>query len=144
MFNTHETFLQAQQLLARPNPAPAGEWYYLPVNPAADPAGKMECYKLPLYFFAPPGTPLPGVFIPPVTLAQLAFSHLETAQLGTPTLNPTGTATPTCRRPFRFRSTTRPPERSASTLLATGRTWRSPPTSKAARSARPCGRRPGA
>ena len=91
MFNTHETFLQAQQLL-QANPMPAGEWYYLPVNPAADPAGKMECYKLPLYFFATPGTPLPGVFIPPVTLAQLAFSHLETAQLGTPTFDPTGTA----------------------------------------------------
>jgi hypothetical protein len=91
LFSQHETYLQAQQLLAT-NPAPAGEWYYLPVNPNADQAGRLRCYQLPLFFFATPGTPLPGVYIPPRTLAQLAFSRLETAGLGTPAFNPAGTS----------------------------------------------------
>jgi hypothetical protein len=90
-YSQHETYLQAQQLLST-NPAPAGEWYFLPVNPAADAAGKMECYKLPLFYFATPGAPLPGVYIPPRTLGQLAFSRLETAQLAGVTLNPSGTS----------------------------------------------------
>jgi hypothetical protein len=105
MFSQHETFLQAQQLLAT-NPAPAGEWYYLPVNPGADQAGQLECYKLPLFFFAPPGTPLPGVYIPPVTLGQLAFSRLETAQLDGMTLNPS--ASSDANLPTSVRVTLRP------------------------------------
>jgi hypothetical protein len=91
LFSQHETFLQAQQLLAT-NPAPAGEWYYLPVNPAADQAGRLACFKLPLFFFATPGAPLPGVYIPPRTLSQLAFSRLETAPLAGATLSPSGTS----------------------------------------------------
>jgi hypothetical protein len=91
MFDQDKTYAQAQQLLAT-NPTPAGEWYYLPVNLNADPAGQMECYKLPLYFFDPPGTPLPGVYIPPVTLGQLAYAHLDVPQFGNPILNPTGTS----------------------------------------------------
>jgi hypothetical protein len=89
LFNTHETFLQAQQLL-QANPTPPGEWYYLPVNPAADAAAKAQCYKLPLYFFDTPGTPLPAVYIPPQTLGQLAYAHLDIPGLGTPVLNPVG------------------------------------------------------
>jgi hypothetical protein len=88
MFNTHEAFLQAQKLLAT-NPTPPGEWYYLPVNPNASAAGKAECWKLPLYYFATPQTPLPGLPIPPETLRDLAFARLQTVPLNKdPILNP--------------------------------------------------------
>ncbi len=90
-YDQHATYLQAQQLLAT-NPAPAGEWYFLPVNPNAAAAAQLECYKLPLFFFAPPGTPLPGVYIPPETLGQLAYAHLDIPQFGSPILNPVGTS----------------------------------------------------
>ncbi len=90
-FDQHATYLQAQQMV-NSNPITPGEWYFLPVNPAADAAGKMECYRLPLFFFAPPATPLPGVYIPPRTLAQLAFSRLETARLTGVDLSPAGTS----------------------------------------------------
>jgi hypothetical protein len=73
-FDQDKTYAQAQQLLAT-NPMPAG-----------------ECYKLPLYFFDPPGTPLPGVYIPPETLGQLAYAHLDIPQFGSPILNPAGTS----------------------------------------------------
>lgn len=87
MFGQDKTYAQAQQLLAT-NPPPPGEWYYLPVNPNASAAGQQECFKLPLFFWAPPATPLPGVYIPPQTLGQLAYSRLSTAQLTAITPNP--------------------------------------------------------
>jgi hypothetical protein len=90
-YGVYESLQQAKQLV-NSNPMTPGEWYMLPVNHNATPAAQAECLKLPLYYFATPGTPLPGVPIPPRTLAQLAFSHLETAQLAGVTLNPSGTS----------------------------------------------------
>lgn len=88
-YDVGASFTQAQNLL-KTSPIPPGEWYVLPINPAAGAAGAAECDKLPLYFFATPGTPLPGIYVPPQTLAQLAFARLDTAGLGTVTLNPRG------------------------------------------------------
>jgi hypothetical protein len=91
LFDTGASFKQAKQLV-KSNPITPGEWYELPVNPAAGQAGAAECLKLPLFFFAPPATPLPGVNIPPRTLAQLAFGVLDTARLGKIQVNPKGTS----------------------------------------------------
>ncbi len=90
-YGVYESLQQAKQLV-NSDPITPGEWYELPWNPASGDAGLEACKKLPLYYFDPPGTPLPGVPIPPRTLAQLAFSHLETARLAGVSLNPSGTS----------------------------------------------------
>jgi enoyl reductase len=72
-FGVDKSVAQAKDLLKNPVD---GEWYELPVNPAASEAGKQECLKLPLYFFAQPGAPLPTPPIPPRTLAALAYNHM--------------------------------------------------------------------
>jgi len=41
-FDGHHAFAEAQQLV-NANPMPAGEWYYLPVNPADNPAQVQDC-----------------------------------------------------------------------------------------------------
>jgi len=42
LFDGHHAFAEAQQLV-NANPMPAGEWYYLPVNPADNPAQVQDC-----------------------------------------------------------------------------------------------------
>jgi hypothetical protein len=79
---------QAKNLMKQ-TPPPAGEWYTLPVNPAASAAGQAECWKLPLYAWAPPGQVPTGIKLPPQTLAQLAFARLQVPAAGTMMLNPT-------------------------------------------------------
>ncbi len=64
---------QARRLLKHPVP---GDWYLLPVNPAAPAAGQQACRQLPLFFFAQPGQPLPAVPVPPRTLAEYAYNHM--------------------------------------------------------------------
>jgi hypothetical protein len=86
-FDGHHAFMEAQQLVNQ-NPMPDGTWYYLPVNPNADAAGQQECFKLPLFYWDVPGTPLPGVNVPPVTLAQLATAKLLVPGAGTMILSP--------------------------------------------------------
>jgi hypothetical protein len=60
----------------------------LPVNPAASDAGKAECYKLPLYKWVAPGQPLPGIHLPPETLAQLALAKMRLPTAGAMTVDP--------------------------------------------------------
>jgi hypothetical protein len=74
-FNIGASFTLAQQLIKQ-NPMPAGEWWWLPINPAADAAGIAACLKLPAFDWAVPGAPLPGVALPPLTLAQLAIAKM--------------------------------------------------------------------
>lgn len=88
-FQIAQSVTQANQLLAT-NPKPAGTWYELPVNPAAGAAGAAECLKLPLYAWVPPGTALPGINIPPETLAQLALVKIRVPGKGKMTLSPKG------------------------------------------------------
>lgn len=87
LYDGQAAFQQAQKLV-NSDPITPGEWYWLPINPNASAAGQQECLNLPLYYFAPPGAPLPGLNIPPETLAQLAFAQLNTATLGDPVLDP--------------------------------------------------------
>jgi hypothetical protein len=89
IFDINKSVQQANDLLANPVP---GEWYKLPVNPNAGPAGEAECLKLPLYAFVPPGAIPPGVNIPPQTLAQLAFAVLQVPGIRRVAVNPIGTS----------------------------------------------------
>lgn len=88
-FQTGATFKQAQTLVKQ-TPKPAGEWYELPVNPQASAAAQQECLKLPLFFWAVQTAQLPGLNVPPRTLAQLAFAGVQTPKAGAPQLNPAG------------------------------------------------------
>lgn len=77
LFDQNKTLKQAKDL--QQNPAP-GEWYYLPINPAAGAAGAQACLQLPLYAWVPPGQVPP---MPPVknrTLAQFAYNHMRVPQ----------------------------------------------------------------
>jgi hypothetical protein len=87
IFDIDKSVQQANDLLANPVP---GEWYKLPVNPNAGPAGQAECLKLPLYAFVPPGGTPPGIDVPPQTLAQLAFAVLQTPGITNVEFNPAG------------------------------------------------------
>ena len=80
LYQVNQSVQQAVDLLKQ-KPPPAGEWYMLPVNPAAGAAGAAACAKLPLFAWVPPGATLPGITVPPQTLAQLAAAtvHLPTA-----------------------------------------------------------------
>jgi hypothetical protein len=73
-FGTHDSFVQAKELLKDPQP---GTWYELPVNPAASPADQQKCLQLPLFYFLPPGGDLPGPPIPAETIAGYAYNHMR-------------------------------------------------------------------
>jgi hypothetical protein len=87
LFDTAQTFQQAKQLLAT-TPMPAGEWYVLPVRQGDTPAEEAACLAQPLYFWDVPGAALPGIPVPPVTLAQLATSKLLVPGAGRMLLSP--------------------------------------------------------
>jgi len=87
LFDGHHAFAEAQQLV-NANPMPAGEWYYLPVNPADNPAQVQDCLNQPLYFWDVPGQPLPGVQVPPRTLAQMAIAKMLLPGAGQMRLSP--------------------------------------------------------
>jgi hypothetical protein len=74
--------------LVSTNPPTPGEWYELPVNPADTPAQQQECLTEALYFWAAPGQALPGINIPPQTLAQLAVAKMALPTVGAMILNP--------------------------------------------------------
>ena len=65
---------QAKALLKNPTP---GNWYELPVNPAASPAGQAACMRLPLYYWAVTPAQLPVPPVPPKTLAAFAYNHMR-------------------------------------------------------------------
>ena len=67
---------------------PAGTWYELPVNPNDTQAQVQECLNEPLFYWDVPGAPLPGIRIPPRTLAQLALAKMNVPQAGTMILSP--------------------------------------------------------
>jgi hypothetical protein len=86
-FDGHHAYTEAQQLVNE-NPMPAGEWYYLPVNPADNATQAQDCLNQPLYFWDVPGQPLPGVQVPPQTLAQLAIAKMALPAAGSMILSP--------------------------------------------------------
>src|SRR5260370_40647230 len=69
LFDGHHAFLEAQPL-DNANPTPAGARHHLPVNPTDNPAHMQNCLNHPLYFWAVPRQPLPGVPLPPQPLSQ--------------------------------------------------------------------------
>jgi hypothetical protein len=87
LFDGQHAFQQAQQLV-NANPMPAGEWYYLPVNPNDNTAQAQACLNQPLYFWDVPGQPLPGLQLPPQTLAQLALAKMNIPGAGQMKLSP--------------------------------------------------------
>jgi hypothetical protein len=85
---------QAQQLVGT-NPMTAGEWYQISGNPYASATAQQRCTNLPPYIWVAGNNNtlrVKGLNIPPETLAALAYSQLNTAQLATVTLNPKGTS----------------------------------------------------
>jgi hypothetical protein len=82
---------QAEQLV-NSNPMTPGEWHQITGNPYASSAAQQKCNNLPPYIWVPGGQSLvvKGLNIPARTLAELAYSQLTTAQVGTVTLNPKG------------------------------------------------------
>jgi hypothetical protein len=86
-YQVNQSVAQADALLKQ-KPPPAGEWYMLPVNPAAGPAGWAQCIQLPLFVWVPPGQSPPGMNIPPQTLAQLAIARVRIPGAGTILTNP--------------------------------------------------------
>ena len=87
LFDGEQAFQQAKQLV-NANPIPAGEWYWLPVNQNDTQAQAQECLQQPLYFWDPPGTALPGIQVPPQTLAQLALAKMNIPGAGRMILSP--------------------------------------------------------
>ena len=81
----YESVQQAKQQVKAGGPP--GTWYLLPINPAASPAGKAECLKIPLYAWEPPGGAPPMPPIPPKVLAAFAYNHMTIPQ-PTLTTNP--------------------------------------------------------
>jgi hypothetical protein len=86
-FQVNQSVQQADDLLKQ-NPPPAGEWYMLPVNPAAGAAGMAACAKLPLFAWVPQGATPPGITVPPQTLAQLAIARVLLPAAGGLMFNP--------------------------------------------------------
>ena len=81
---------QANQL-AGSNPITPGEWYQISGNPYASATAQQKCNNLPPYIWVAGNNDtlrVNGLNIPPETLAALAYSQLNTAQLATVTLNP--------------------------------------------------------
>ena len=87
LFDGEHAFTEAKQLV-NAAPMPAGTWYYLPVNQNDTPAQRAACLAQPLYFWDPPGTALPGIQLPPQTLAQLALAKMNVPQAGKMILSP--------------------------------------------------------
>jgi hypothetical protein len=75
LFGIYESVQQAKQLLK--DGGPAGTWYNLPINPAAGPAGRDACLKLPAFYFVVPGQAPPLPQIPPRILAEYAYNHMK-------------------------------------------------------------------
>ena len=86
-YDGHHAFTEAQQLVNQ-NPLPAGTWYYLPVNPTDNTAQAQACLAQPLFFWDVPGEALPGIQLPPVTLAQLAVAKMQVPGAGRMFLSP--------------------------------------------------------
>ena len=86
-FDGYHAYTEAQQLVNQ-NPMPGGEWYYLPVNPNDTAAQAAACLAQPLFYWDVPGQPLPGIQLPPVTLAQLAVAKMNIPGVGTMYLSP--------------------------------------------------------
>jgi hypothetical protein len=85
---------QAQQLVGT-NPIAPGEWYQISGNPYATATAQQKCANLPPYIWVAGNNGtlrVKGLNIPAATLAALAYSQLNTAQLATVTLNPKGTS----------------------------------------------------
>ena len=83
---------QANQLVGS-NPITPGEWYQISGNPYATATAQQQCTNLPPYIWVAGNNGtlrVKGLNIPAATLAALAYSQLNTAQLATVTLNPTG------------------------------------------------------
>jgi hypothetical protein len=83
---------QANQLVGS-NPVTPGEWYQISGNPYATATAQQRCTNLPPYIWVAGNNGtlrVKGLNIPAATLAALAYSQLNTAQLATVTLNPTG------------------------------------------------------
>jgi hypothetical protein len=72
-FNLPASVALAKALLKNPQP---GEWFNLPINPAAGAQGEQECLKLPAFVFVPPGGRLPAPPIPAETIAAFAYNHM--------------------------------------------------------------------
>ena len=87
LFDGQHAFQEAKQLVTQ-NPMPPGTWYELPVNPNDTQAQIQECLNGPLFFWDVPGAPLPGIQIPPQTLAQLALAKMNVPQAGKMILSP--------------------------------------------------------
>jgi hypothetical protein len=87
LFDGEHAFQEAKQLVNQ-NPTPPGTWYELPVNPNDTQAQVQECLNEPLFFWDVPGAPLPGIEIPPQTLAQLALAKMNVPQAGKMILSP--------------------------------------------------------
>jgi hypothetical protein len=87
-YGQYASFMQAKAMLAAGSDA-AGEWYFLPDAPYDTAAQAQQCAQQPLWFWDVPGAPLPGIEIPPVTLAQLALSKLYVPVAGRMYLSPT-------------------------------------------------------
>jgi hypothetical protein len=86
-FDGYHAYTEARQLVNQ-TPMPAGEWYYLPVNPNDNAAQAAACLAQPLFFWDVPGQPLPGIQLPPVTLAQLAVAKMNIPGAGRIILSP--------------------------------------------------------
>src|SRR5262249_14299291 len=87
LFDGEHAFAEARQLV-NATPMPAGTWYYLPVRPDGTEAQRQACLAQPLYFWDPPGTPLPGIQVPPRTLAQMAMAKMLLPGAGRMSLSP--------------------------------------------------------
>jgi len=86
-YDQSATYQQAKEMLATGS-TEAGEWYFLPDAPYDTAAQAAQCQAQPLYFFAQPGEPIPGVVIPPKTLAQLAVAGLPVPKAARMYLSP--------------------------------------------------------
>ena len=87
LFDGQHAFTEAKQLVVQ-NPMPAGTWYELPVNPNDTQAQVQQCLNEPLFFWDVPGQALPGIQVPPRTLAQLALAKMNIPQAGRMILSP--------------------------------------------------------
>jgi hypothetical protein len=87
LFDGEHAFQEATQLV-NANPMPAGTWYELPINPNDTQAQVQQCLNEPLFFWDVPGAPLPGIQVPPVTLAQLALAKMNVPRAGRMILSP--------------------------------------------------------
>jgi hypothetical protein len=80
-YDQYASYMQAKQMLGSGSGA-AGEWYFLPDASYDTAAQQAQCAAQPLWFWDTPGEALPGIVIPPKTLAQLAISKLYVPTTG--------------------------------------------------------------